>query len=281
MFRKIYANSTIFQDTKNRYENIYYDFKNFSVLETINSGKSQNNKSNKAGSYANYLIRLIVFYEEKYPSEYSTFTSYEDFTKLKLMTLNKEFDIYNKKENHFPSASLNAFERYIKFRINFNQTNQLEINYNFDQTNSEGKFNQFIVKEHTVTYETARKSKINYNGISLYPRNLNESILAKQRSKWKCEYNTEHQTFKSSKDNNPYMEAHHLIPMSYQYFFENSIDFADNIICLCPTCHRKIHNAHKEVKREMIIKLFNQRKLTYPAHGINIDIQSLLSMYKI
>lgn len=32
-----------------------------------------------------------------------------------------------------------------------------------------------------------------------------------------------------------------LIPMQHQCDFEYTIDFADNIIPLCPTCHRRIH----------------------------------------
>lgn len=69
--------------------------------------------------------------------------------------------------------------------------------------------------------------------------------------------------------------------MSYQDLFEYTIDFADNIICLCPICHRKIHAATDEVKKEMILKFFNQRQHLYPKYGIKVDAHSLLSMYSI
>ncbi|MBY0001439.1 HNH endonuclease [Priestia aryabhattai] len=52
------------------------------------------------------------------------------------------------------------------------------------------------------------------------------------------------------------MEAHHLIPMKKQNDYQNSIDVDGNIICLCPTCHRKIHVGNNN-KKELIKLLYN------------------------
>lgn len=281
MFRKIPATSNIFKETKEKYKKLYNDFMDFSALETKNLGRARNSKSNRAGSYANYLIRLIIFYQEIYPYEYSTFTTPEEFLKLKSTILNPKFDQYNKDENRFPNATLNTFERFIEFNINNKNDNQLELEYNSDQTEFDENNSPFIIKENTVTYETPRKNKIIYDNLSFYPRNINESILAKQRSNWKCEYGINHKTFISKSDNNQYMESHHLIPMAYQGLFEYTIDFADNIICLCPTCHRMIHSATDNVKKDMILKFFKQRQYLYPKYGIKVDIHSLLNMYGI
>lgn len=132
-----------------------------------------------------------------------------------------------------------------------------------------------------MDYETPRKAKVYYNELGFYPRNLNESILAKQKNNWKCEYNTNHQTFISKRGIKPYMESHHLVPMSYQDLFEYTIDFADNIICLCPTCHRKIHSATDDVKKDMVLTFFKRRQHFYPKYGIKIDISLLFNMYGI
>lgn len=51
----------------------------------------------------------------------------------------------------------------------------------------------------------------------------------------------------------PYMEAHHLIQMSAQDNFYSTLEFADNIVCLCPNCHRKIHRAIDQEKRDDMI----------------------------
>lgn len=254
---------------------------NFSALETRKSGKAKNSKSNRAGSYANYLIRLIIFYQETHPDEYSTFTTYRDFIKLKTTILNSDFPDYNELESRFPNAALNSFERFIQFRIKDKNENQVELNYNADQTNFDEDSSPYIVKEDTVPYKIPRKPIKNYDNHDFYPRNLNESKLAKQRSHWKCENDISHITFKSESDNNQYMESHHLIPMSYQGLFHYSIDFADNIICLCPICHRKIHFATDDVKSVMIQRFYNHRKNLYPKYGIEIDFRNLLEMYNI
>lgn len=281
MFRKIPANSNIFQKTKERYQTLYDNFKAFSALETKILGKARDSKSNRAGSYANYLIRLIIFYEEKKPNEYSTFTSHQDLIKLKTEILTPHFASYNKDENRFPNASLKTFERFINFTASKKNEEQFQLDSNADQSLLDEENNPFIVKESTIEYQTPRKSKVYYNELSFYPRNLNESILAKQKSNWLCEYDNKHQTFTSKNGRKPYMESHHLIPMAYQYLFEYTIDFADNIICLCPTCHRMVHSATNDVKKEMILKFFKQRQILYPQYGIKVDIDALFNMYGI
>lgn len=279
MFRKISAKDSIFQDTKERYINLFKNFKTFSALETKIGGKAKNSKSNRAGSYANYLIKMIIFYQEKYPFEYSTFSNYIDYRKLKSVNSGEEFNQYNKMENRFPSAALATFERYINFLQN--KINEDIINYNLDQTEDNLNDSPFIIKEDTASYSMKRKKQITYNGLSMYPRNINESILAKKRANWTCEYNKKHYTFYSKSDGNFYVESHHLIPMSYQNLFENTIDFADNIVSLCPNCHRKIHLADNEVKKKMILYFYEKRKELYIDSGITIDTNSLLNMYDI
>ncbi len=72
----------------------------------------------------------------------------------------------------------------------------------------------------------------------------------------------DHITFTSQFDDNPYMEAHHLIPMAVQDFYENSLDFVNDIVCLCPTCHRKIHytiDSDKKRCYKLYLKSENRR----------------------
>lgn len=94
-----------------------------------------------------------------------------------------------------------------------------------------------------------KKEKIKNGDILTYPRKKEESLEAKRRSNWQCELNSNHITFISNANKKPYMEAHHLIPMSAQDYFDYTLDFADNIVCLCPNCHRKIHHATDEEKK--------------------------------
>lgn len=84
------------------------------------------------------------------------------------------FNAYNKNENYFPSASLNTYERFINFTVSNKNEEQFELNSNVNQTNRGEEDNRFIVRESTIEYETSRKSKVYYNELSFYPRNLNE-----------------------------------------------------------------------------------------------------------
>ncbi|CAM3364746.1 hypothetical protein CBF31_08890 [Vagococcus fessus] len=69
--------------------------------------------------------------------------------------------------------------------------------------------------------------------------------------------------------------------MSAQDDFENTIDFADNIISLCPNCHRKIHYADKETRRDLIKKLFLNREEIYSKYEITITLNKLFEYYNI
>lgn len=86
-----------------------------------------------------------------------------------------------------------------------------------------------------------------------------------------CEINAQHQTFISASTNHPYMEGHHAIPMRVQEQFENSLDVYANIICLCPTCHRKLHYGLCEDKVEMLEKIYFTRSKRLFQSGLEIS----------
>lgn len=77
-----------------------------------------------------------------------------------------------------------------------------------------------------------------------------------------------------------YVEAHHLIPMSKQEFYENSLDIVANIVGLCPNCHRLIHHGTFEDKARLIKLIYPQRIEVIREKGIQINISDLLKIYK-
>lgn len=115
------------------------------------------------------------------------------------------------------------------------------------------------------------------NGITYFPTDSNKKEKAKSKSNYLCEYNNEHLTFISASSNKNFVEGHHLIPMSYQNEFKNSIDVISNIVTLCPNCHRAIH--HSKEKEKLIEKLYNLRKDKLIKQGIEIDFDYLMNMY--
>lgn len=87
-----------------------------------------------------------------------------------------------------------------------------------------------------------------------------------------CEINGSHYTFDSKSTNKPYMEAHHLIPISHQkQFGETSLDVYANIMCLCPNCHRFLHYGKDEEKINTLKIIFSKRADRLWKSGIKID----------
>ena len=95
---------------------------------------------------------------------------------------------------------------------------------------------------------------------------------------FKCELNTTHKTF-TTKKKVAYMEAHHLIPMEFQEKFKYSLDIKANLISLCPNCHRQLHNAIMEEKKDLLIYLYNNRINRLKKCNLDITIDELLSFY--
>jgi 5-methylcytosine-specific restriction enzyme A len=94
----------------------------------------------------------------------------------------------------------------------------------------------------------------------------------------KCEIDYSHTTFEDSNENT-FMEGHHLIPLEYQDLFTESLDFLENIVSLCPTCHREIHHALPKRRKDMASKLFQKRE-----NGLNkvidIKLSQITSFYE-
>ena len=70
-----------------------------------------------------------------------------------------------------------------------------------------------------------------------YKRNPDIVAEALYRAKGICEQCLEPAPFLRASDNSPYLEVHHKISLS-----NAGEDTLDNVIAICPNCHRKIHH---------------------------------------
>lgn len=197
----------------------------------------------------------------------------EGYNKLNLLRKSPNYKNYNTQEGRFPNAALNGFRNF------------LMSNSDIEEQQYDAAFNEKLLSmpvEESVNLingPTKKRFKSMKNFKYIYDRNLNESQQAKINADWTCEYNKNHKTFISGVNNKPYVEAHHLIPMVAQIDFENTIDFADNIVALCPTCHRNIHYGTKKEKEKMLDFFFQNRKSRYSKYGIEITISDLKGYY--
>lgn len=279
-FRKIYATEGIYKQTKMRFLDVYEDFIKFNLA--IQDKEKVTRGSGKPRSYASYLIRLIVLYEDIFKDRIEDVTTFNAIKKIEQLRVRypHEFKSYNKGEGHFPSASLNSYTAYITQLRNLAEE-MLDNDLNYE-INSSG-FDEHIVEEALQLMEgpQKRKPKKKIDALYVYPRNPMVIYKAKIRSNWQCEFNNQHETFTSIANKKPYLDAHHLIPMATQDYYDNTIDFTDNVVCLCPTCHSRIHHAIIPQKLEMIEVLYDKRKDLYQRHEIDINKQKLESYYGI
>lgn len=109
--------------------------------------------------------------------------------------------------------------------------------------------------------------------------------IAIKKAYYSCEKDYQHETFISKKTQQKYMEAHHLIPVCFQKEvwdkYHINIDCVENLVSLCPTCHKAIHYGTKEVQRRMISELFARCAPKYKAIGLNITLEEIFKFYKI
>ncbi len=79
-----------------------------------------------------------------------------------------------------------------------------------------------------------------------------------------------------------YLEGHHMVQMENSKFFEKDVDVVENIIPVCPNCHRKLHNASSEVVLRMLNTYYNNsNKKDLIRKGIFVDIDTLARFYGI
>lgn len=105
------------------------------------------------------------------------------------------------------------------------------------------------------------------------------SKKAIQQSGYSCEIDGAHSTFISAASGKPYLEAHHLIPLEHQADFTYSLDVPENVVALCPNCHRMIHHADNETKNILLSLLFKERNVHLKLRGLALNIARLKSLY--
>jgi 5-methylcytosine-specific restriction protein A len=118
-----------------------------------------------------------------------------------------------------------------------------------------------------------------------YGKNPLLGKIAIKNADYKCEYDCSHTTFISSASNMPYMEAHHLIPVSATSDIWNrfavNVDCVENIVSLCPNCHRAIHYAVEEQKKVHLLALYEKRAELLKKIGAELSLEELLALYEV
>jgi 5-methylcytosine-specific restriction protein A len=72
----------------------------------------------------------------------------------------------------------------------------------------------------------------------VYERDQLVSVYAKRKANGICQL-CDHPAPFTDRHGDPFLETHHIIPLA-----EDGLDIIDNVVALCPNCHRKMHVVH-------------------------------------
>ena len=116
-------------------------------------------------------------------------------------------------------------------------------------------------------------------------KNPSVSSRAVAASGFKCAYDPAHHTFLKA-NGRQYMEGHHLIPCTagnsetYWKRFGRNIDCVENIVSLCPICHRRIHYGSVAERLAVIEKLYKVQSPKLISVGIDVSLDELRTLYR-
>lgn len=111
---------------------------------------------------------------------------------------------------------------------------------------------------------------------TVYDRNPSIAAFSLMKSNFTCDIDQNHKTFVALKNNKTFVEAHHFIPMKFQSDFKVPLDCVENVISLCPNCHRGIHLGIIDHKRKLIDSIYTKRGSIN-----NFKIEDLYSFYNL
>lgn len=278
IFRNVAASEKRTKELENMFLELLDEFKKYAEYLTAKAGKSVIG-SGKASSYRRYVLKLLVLSEEFHKDHINS----EDLLNInnRLLEIKKQkgFRQYNTSKRRHPNSAINCFNQFVETKVPINQEDlikQNEIDYVLSETNN-------IIKESSIEiYETTLDVPEQKEYITnIYERSIIEATKAKELANWCCEIDNTHSTFLAKSNNKQYVEAHHLIPVSAQKYFNYSIDCSSNIVSLCPNCHRLIHFANDAEKIELLQKLYKKRESFFSDFEVPIDQDRLFSYYSI
>ena len=224
----------------------------------------------------------------KYVAEVNTYEDYGRYVRLrKLVSFKKPVNANDLSQNGLNGriqgprrveGSLLEFITNVEFKQKVNEQEIIE-------SELDNELNIDLAKEPISTLKSTTiinkpktiPSPVYIQGKKTYPRDKQVAINALIKSNHNCEVDSNHKTFISKYSNLPYMEAHHLIPLSYQDKFSYSLDIESNIISLCSHCHNMIHYGLNQ--SEIIERIYLKRKNDLLLCGIEVDIDALFSFY--
>ena len=115
----------------------------------------------------------------------------------------------------------------------------------------------FYYQENIFENDEIRSTQLAQRDIYLRDRKI--ALKRMELENYKCEYDPKHQLFIAKSNRKPFLEAHHLLPISLQKIYNKNLDRLDNLFCLCPFCHRAIHHSEVKFSKQILETLISKR----------------------
>ncbi|EOX4787226.1 HNH endonuclease signature motif containing protein [Vibrio sp. Vb2907] len=135
----------------------------------------------------------------------------------------KAFIRFVAQDKLFPTANETIKESQAEYKVTFEN----EVNKSLDDS-SENRQRRLASR--------STKPKVVYRLVQDYRRDPDVVAEALYRAEGFCEKCKEKAPFIKRSNGEPYLEVHHIIPLS-----QGGLDSLENVISLCPNCHREIH----------------------------------------
>ena len=135
----------------------------------------------------------------------------------------KAFIRFVAQDKLFPTANETIKESQAEYKVTFEN----QVNESLDDS-SENRQRRLASK--------STKPKVVYRLVQDYRRDPDVVAEALYRAEGFCEKCKEKAPFIKRSNGEPYLEVHHIIPLS-----QGGLDSLENVISLCPNCHREIH----------------------------------------
>lgn len=146
-----------------------------------------------------------------------------------------------------------------------------DINASIDRLSIEPIFDEVPI----IKYDQIKE----YTVVRINSRRIAHAINAIVKAHYLCEVNNNHLSFISKTNRKNYTEAHHLIPLKFQKYFQYNLDVPANIISLCSNCHNNLHYG-ADIK-ELLDKLYLMRKEELRKYKIDCGIDKLYEYYNL
>lgn len=135
----------------------------------------------------------------------------------------KAFIRFVAQDKLFPTANETIKESQAEYKVTFEN----EVNESLDDS-SENRQRRLASR--------STKPKVVYRLVQDYRRDPDVVAEALYRAEGFCEKCKEKAPFIKRSNGEPYLEVHHIIPLS-----QGGLDSLENVVSLCPNCHREIH----------------------------------------